>query len=34
MYLGEKGIGHASTSWAAVGTGKLVDEVEARPDIF
>jgi len=34
MYLGEKGIGYASTSWAAVGTGKLVDEVEACLDIF
>ena len=31
---GVKGIGRASTSWAAVGTGKLVDEVEARPDIL
>jgi hypothetical protein len=29
-----KGIGYASTSWAAVGTGKLVDEVEACLDIF
>jgi len=32
--LGAKGIGCASTSWAAVGAGKLVDEVEACLDIF
>jgi len=31
---GAKGIGCASTSWAAVGAGKLVDEVEACLDII
>lgn len=30
---GAKGIRCASTSWVAVGAGKLVDEVEAHLDI-
>ena len=33
-FTGAKGIGCASTSWAAVGAGKLVDEVEACLDII
>jgi len=34
IYQGAKGIRCASTFWAAVGAGKLADEVEACPDIL